>query len=216
MDQLLASDDIDVEQLVREDQERQAQMYDTPLQRVAQRIYDQGYTPDQLFHQFDDDCDEILTKQEIESGFRKMTKLELNEDDLQTLIQEIDQNTDGVLTLEEWETVLAPKVQSKQTYAKIMEGLNISDPIELEEKILDLRYRTSWLRNEVNLLKKMHQDQFGVTLNEKDKRREQHRKKKGEQEKLVSEIKSLESKFLEKQKNNKNIEEEREKRELEK
>ena len=53
-----------------------------------------------------------------------------------------------------------------------MEGLNINDPIELEEKILDLRYRTSWLRNEVNLLKKMHQDQFGVTLNEKDKRRE--------------------------------------------
>ena len=53
------------------------------------------------------------------------------------------------------------------------------------------------------MLKKMHSDQFGVTQHEKDRRREQSRKKKGEQEKLVSEIKSLEEKFLEKQEKNK-------------
>jgi len=120
-----------------------------------------------------------------------------------------------VLTLEEWEMVLAPKVQNKHTYAKLMEGLNISDPIELEEKILDLRYRTSWLRQEVNLLKKMHQDQLGVSQHDKDRRREKG-KKKGEQEKLVNEIKSLEEQFLEKQQGTKHLEEEREKLELEK
>jgi len=125
-----------------------------------------------------------------------LSKLALTGDEISILILEIDKNTDGVLTLDEWESVLAPKVESKHAFAGIMKGLNITDPIELEEKILDLRYRTSWLRSEVSMLRQIHADAVGETQHQKDKRREQGKKAPSANNKLIGEIKHLEQKVL--------------------
>lgn len=42
------------------------------------------------------------------------------------------------MTLEEFVKILKPQVEIRQEYRKIMENVKIDDPIELEEKILDL------------------------------------------------------------------------------
>jgi len=42
------------------------------------------------------------------------------------------------VTLEEFVKILKPQVEIRQEYRKIMQNVKIDDPIELEEKILDL------------------------------------------------------------------------------
>lgn len=61
---------------------------------------------------------------------------------MQELINQIDKNADGVLTMDEWLNTLNPKFDTEKQYREIMQNIDIDDPIELEEKILDLKYRT--------------------------------------------------------------------------
>jgi hypothetical protein len=179
--------EVDVSQLVEEEKNRKP-VKDGPVQRVANKCAAQDYSPEDLFNLFDDDGDEVLTLKEIKDGFSGQ-KLDLTEAEIDELIVAIDKDTDGVLTLEEWEEVMQPKVDGRNAFVGIMKGLNIEDPIELEEKILDLRYRTSWLNTEVTMLKKLNRDEMGVTRNEKDKKRHQAGSSRKH---LVGEIKELE------------------------
>ena len=43
-----------------------------------------------------------------------------------------------MVTLEEFVKILKPQVEVRQEFKKIMQNVKIEDPIELEEKILDL------------------------------------------------------------------------------
>jgi hypothetical protein len=77
-----------------------------------------------------------------------------------------------VLTLEEWEEVLLPKVSLRVDYQKIMDGLRISDPIDLEDKIIDLKFRIKWFDAEVKVLNNQKLKEMGLTRNDQDKQRQ--------------------------------------------
>jgi hypothetical protein len=63
-----------------------------------------------------------------------------------------------MVSLEEWKAVLQPKLDIERDYRQIMCNVNIDDPIELEEKAIDLRFRTSRLESELMLLRKANGD----------------------------------------------------------
>ena len=53
------------------------------------------------------------------------------------------------MTLEEFVCTLKPPIEIRKEYKKIMENAKIENPLELEEKILDLYYRGKELEKEV-------------------------------------------------------------------
>ena len=65
-------------------------------------------------------------------------KIELKQEEWDLFYKTIDANSDGVLTCEEWIEVLEPKVSAQNDYIKVLGGINIKDPLVMEERILDL------------------------------------------------------------------------------
>lgn len=74
---------------------------------------------------------------EIKKGFEELD-IYVSGTELQELQKALDDNGDGVVTLEEFVKILKPQVEVRQEFKKIMQNVKIDDPIELEEKILDL------------------------------------------------------------------------------
>ena len=68
-----------------------------------------------------------------------------------------------MLTLEEWLNTLNPKFDTEKEYRNIMQNINIDDPLELEEKILDLRYRSLRLESELEIIKETSGREQGIT-----------------------------------------------------
>ena len=65
----------------------------------------------------------------------------------------IDANSDGVLTLDEWQAILEPRVNAQTHYMEIMGAVNITDPLVLQERALDLQYRSRRLEQELKVLR---------------------------------------------------------------
>jgi hypothetical protein len=65
----------------------------------------------------------------------------------------IDGNCDGVLSFEEWTEILTTKVEAQTNIYNVMGDVNITDPLELEERILDLQYRSRHLEGELKFLR---------------------------------------------------------------
>jgi Ca2+-binding EF-hand superfamily protein len=86
---------------------------------------------------FDWDGDEVLTIQEIKDGMRA-NNIRLMDDEWQKLVDAIDADCDGVLTCDEWLNVLEPKLDAQKKFTDIMKDIDINDPLDLEERILDL------------------------------------------------------------------------------
>jgi len=59
-----------------------------------------------------------------------------------------------VLTQEEWKSILTPKISAQKEYVSIMKNIDINDPLELEEKILDIQFNKRRLDNEVKVLRR--------------------------------------------------------------
>jgi Ca2+-binding EF-hand superfamily protein len=76
-----------------------------PLEPVVKKIEERGFTIDQCFTLLDDNGDEILTMQEIQTGFPKL-KIILENAEMAELLKQMDANHDGVLTMEEFVTTL--------------------------------------------------------------------------------------------------------------
>ena len=68
--------------------------------------------------------------------------MKLSEVEIKKLIKRIDSNSDGVLTKEEFLNSLDPPLQIKREYKRIMGNINIQNPLVLEERILDLKFRS--------------------------------------------------------------------------
>ena len=47
-----------------------------------------------------------------------------------------------MLTLDEWVNTLKPKYNAEKEFRQIMQNLDIDDPLIMEERILDLKYRS--------------------------------------------------------------------------
>lgn len=152
-----------------------------PLEAVVKKFEERGYKPSQAFTIFDDDEDEVLTIQEIKNGM-KLMNIDLLDSEWKLLLDSMDENADGVLTLDEWEQTLKPRLNAQREFIKIMKDLNINDPLVMEEQILDLTFRKRALALEVKVASRSkNQEQF-------------FRKKqvKNEQKALTDKIKELE------------------------
>ena len=125
---------------------------ENPLEPVVKKLEEKGMTPAQAFGVLDEDEDEVLTKQEITDGL-KMLEVDLLDTEWTDLMNTIDADGDGVLTMDEWENVLTPKINAQRDFIKIMKGLSINDPLVMEEQILDLVYKKRRLQKEVNVMR---------------------------------------------------------------
>jgi hypothetical protein len=54
----------------------------------------------------------------------------------------------------EWINVLNPKIEIEKDFRAIMSNVDVDDPIDLQEKTLDLRYRSKALDAELMILRK--------------------------------------------------------------
>lgn len=102
---------------------------------------------------FDWDCDEVLTISEIKDGL-KANNIELMDHELQKLIDVIDKDCDGVLTCDEWVNILDPRLDAQGKFTDLMGDIDINDPLDLEERILDLQFKKRRLDNEVRVMRR--------------------------------------------------------------
>jgi hypothetical protein len=50
--------------------------------------------------------------------------------------------------------VLEPKIDSQRNFIDIMKEIDVNDPLDLEERILDLQFKKRRLDNEVRLMRR--------------------------------------------------------------
>ena len=72
---------------------------------------------------------------------------------MQELVNQLDQNADGIITMDEWVNILNPKLDTEKEFRSIMQNIDIDDPLVLEERILDLRFRAQRLEKELEVLR---------------------------------------------------------------
>lgn len=130
-----------------------------------------GYDPEGAFDMLDDNGDGVLTIKEIQDGM-KHHRITLTQDEWTAFIQAIDGNSDGVLDLEEWESILTPQVEQQTELYKLMGGLNISDPLVLEERILDLQYRNRRIEKDLKVMRAQNE----ASIAQKKKMKEMSKK----------------------------------------
>lgn len=126
---------------------------ENPLDPVVRKIEAKGVTVQQAFDLFDADGDEVLTLQEIKQGIKNQG-IALLDSELQELVKQLDSNTDGVVTLAEWLRVLQPRYEAEREFRRILQDVaDVEDPLDLEERILDLRFKGRRLERELELLR---------------------------------------------------------------
>ena len=74
---------------------------ENPLEPVVRKLEEKGFNAERAFKAFDEDCDEVLTINEIKEGLR-FHKVGLLDTEMKMLVDAMDKNHDGVLTMEEW------------------------------------------------------------------------------------------------------------------
>ncbi len=152
-----------------------------PMEAIVQKLEEQGYTAQQAFDAFDWDGDEVLTISEIKDGMQA-NKISLLDSEWNQLVAAIDLNHDGVLTCEEWVKVLEPKIVGQRGFSDLMKGIDLNDPIDLEERILDIQFRKRRLDNEVRQMRRQKQSDLYF----------KNQKAKDEQKVVSDRIKELE------------------------
>lgn len=128
---------------------------ETPLDSLVKKFERNGYTVEQAFNLFDDNNDQLLTVKEIRDGIRDQ-EIDALDSEVQALVTAIDNDANGVVSLQEWVSTLKPRLDAEQDFRAIMCNVDIDDPIDLEEKTLDLKFRTTRLNNELMLLRKVN------------------------------------------------------------
>ena len=116
----------------------------SPLDSLVKKFERQGYTVEQAFYLFDENGDGLLTSKEIRAGFRDQ-ELDALDTEIDALVVAIDKDANGMVSVPEWVAVLSPKLEVEKDFRAIMSNVDIDDPIDLEEKTLDLRFRTKAL-----------------------------------------------------------------------
>jgi len=104
------------------------------------------------------------------------------------LITAIDADKNGVVTRKEWVDILEPQLTVEVDFRNIMSDINIDDPIELEEKTLDLKFRSRRLEQELMILRSKNGEIGNLARGAEARKRAMERK-------LAEKVKELESKF---------------------
>ena len=98
---------IDTNKLIQQAHDSNQAAVSNPLAPVVGKIAEKGWAVDDAFDKFDADMDESLTIEEIKKGMIKHN-INLSDAEWKLFIGKIDQNSDGVLTREEWNNILTP------------------------------------------------------------------------------------------------------------
>ena len=72
-----------------------------------------GWSAEDAFVAFDFDCDEVLTIEEIKDGCLA-NNIILNDSEWRKMHEAMDANHDGILTCEEWQSMLEPKIVAQR------------------------------------------------------------------------------------------------------
>lgn len=80
-----------------------------PLEPIVNKFAEMGYDPEGAFDMLDDNGDGVLTVKEIQDGM-KHHRIHLSKDEWDAFLKALDANSDGVLDLDEWVSVLTPQV----------------------------------------------------------------------------------------------------------
>lgn len=59
-----------------------------------------------------------------------------------------------MLTCDEWVNILDPRLTAQSKFTDLMGEIDISDPLDLEERILDLQFKKRRLDNEVRVMRR--------------------------------------------------------------
>ncbi len=78
---------------------------ENPMESVVKKLEEKGLDPKRAFYAFDEDCDEVLTVEEIKKGL-KYHKVYLLDNEMRELVRAMDDNHDGVVSITEWENIL--------------------------------------------------------------------------------------------------------------
>lgn len=132
-----------------------------PLEPIVNKFAEMGYDPEGAFDMLDDNGDGVLTVNEIQDGM-KHHRIHLAKDEWDAFLKALDANSDGVLDLDEWVSILTPQVEQQTEMYKLMGGVNITDPLVLEERVLDLQYRNRHLEKELKVMRAQNSDDGGA------------------------------------------------------
>jgi hypothetical protein len=105
---------------------------DDPLDALVYKLERNSISLDQLFNKLDSDGDGSLTMMEIRTNINSIG-VELQPKEVTDLIERLDENTDGVVTKEEFVNLLNPSLQSHRQYKEIVGDIEIYNPIVFEE-----------------------------------------------------------------------------------
>ena len=73
--------------------------------------------------------------------------------------------------MDEWVSVLIPKYDAQKEYRQVMQNIDIDDPLVLEERILDLRYRSQRIGKELEILRELSGNEQGFNHKDRLKRK---------------------------------------------
>ena len=77
---------------------------------------------------------------EVQSGLSNF-EVKLSQEEIQLVIETLDENSDGVVSCEEFIASLDPPMKVQKEYKQIMGDCKVNNPIIFEERILDLQLR---------------------------------------------------------------------------
>ncbi|CAD8157222.1 unnamed protein product [Paramecium octaurelia] len=126
---------------------------------VANQIAKNDLKLNDAYALLDEDKDGVLTIKEIQNNICRLN-LNIKEQEIQQFIKMLDNNSDGVLTEQEFITFLTPGLENQKQYIQIMGDIkDILNPIILEERRLHLKYLQKYLQKEIEDENKKEREQ---------------------------------------------------------
>ncbi|CAD8078079.1 unnamed protein product [Paramecium primaurelia] len=126
---------------------------------VANQIAKNDLKLNDAYALLDEDKDGVLTIKEIQNNICRLN-LNIKEQEIQEFIKMLDNNSDGVLTEQEFITFLTPGLENQKQYIQIMGDIkDILNPIILEERRLHLKYLQKYLQKEIEDENKKEREQ---------------------------------------------------------
>ena len=113
-----------------------------PIEKIVNKFSDMNLDLGDVYELLDQNGDGVLTVNEIKEGLIKYD-LNLNDDEIMEIVQSIDVNDyDNLITREEFVEALRKKMVIRKEYKSIVGEIDVSNPMILEERKLDIDIRT--------------------------------------------------------------------------
>jgi len=115
----------------------------SPIEQIVKKIIDQEQSLEDVYQKLDEDGDGVLSPKEITKGLSNpdVIGIVLDPSEIDQIQQALDDNTDGIVTRDEFLKNLKNPYEKRKNYQKLMGSINVDNPIVLEERMLDMKFR---------------------------------------------------------------------------